>query len=157
MWKVFDILRFAIMATTLAISTATLAQPTYPIKPIRLVVAFAPGSINDAVARELARQMRDLLGQSVIVENKQGAGGMLGTDAVAKAKPDGYVLGLGTSSQLVMNIGLSNNLPFDVDKDLASIGMVLKTQMLLFARADGPRTLKELIEKAKAAPNLNFA
>ena len=128
------------------------AQPAFPTKPIRLIVAFGTGSGNDLIARDLARHMGDILGQSVIVENRTGGGGSVGTDAVAKAAPDGYAIGLGTSSQLVMNVGLYNNLPFDVERDLRSIGLVAHTPLVLVASSAMPRTLKELIAQARANP-----
>ena len=112
----------------------------YPTKPIRLVVAFGTGSGNDLIARELARHMSESLGQSVVVENRAGGGGSVGTDVVAKA------------AQLVMNVGLYKNLPFDVERDLRSIGLVAHTPLVLVASAAMPRTLKELIAHAKANP-----
>jgi len=132
-------------------STQALAQ-NYPEKPIRLVVAFSTGSGNDTIARELARHMGDILGQPVVVENRAGGGGSIGTDVVAKAAPDGYTIGLGTSSQLVMNVGLYPKLPFDVEKDLRSIGLVSRTPLVLVASTSTPKTLKELIAYAKSHP-----
>lgn len=133
------------------IFTPVLAQ-AYPSKPIRLVVAFSTGSGNDIIGRELARYMSDELGQTVIVENRTGGGGSIGTDAVAKAAPDGYTIGLGTSSQLVMNVGLYPKLPFDIEKDVRSIGLVSRTSMVLVASTSSPKTLKDLISYAKSNP-----
>ena len=124
----------------------------YPNKPIRLVVAFGSGSGNDIIARDLARLMSETLGQSIVVENRTGGGGSVGTDVVAKAAPDGYTIGLGTSSQLVMNVGLYKALPFDVDRDIRSIGLVARTPLVLVASAAMPKTLRELIAYAKANP-----
>lgn len=121
-------------------------------KPHRLIVAFGPGSFNDIAARDLARYMGETLGRTVIVENKPGAGGMIGTEAVVKAVPDGATIGLGTSSQLVMNVALYRNLPFDVERDLRLIGLVGRTPLVLAAKAEGPKTLAELIAQAKANP-----
>lgn len=123
-----------------------------PRRPIRIIVGFGPGSINDLTARELARYMAESLGQSVIVENKPGAGGSLGTDAVAKAAPDALTLGLGTSSQLVMNVALYKSLPFDVERDLRMIGLVSRAPMVLAGKAAGPKTISDLLEQAKASP-----
>lgn len=130
------------------------AQDNYPSKPIRIIVAFSTGSGNDVMARELARLMHQSLGQPVIVENKTGAGGMVGTDAVAKAAPDGYTIGLGTSSQLVMNVGLNDALPFNVDEDLAMIGLISRTPLTMVASASakGPKSVAELIEISKSKP-----
>ncbi|MFT4194605.1 Bug family tripartite tricarboxylate transporter substrate binding protein [Ottowia sp.] len=132
----------------LGVGSAALAQA----RPIRIIVGFGPGSVNDLTAREVARYLAEILGQPVVVENKPGAGGSLGTDHVAKAAPDGLTLGLGTSSQLVMNVALFPKLPFDVDRDLRSVGLVSRGPMVLAGKADGPKTLKELIAKAKAQP-----
>lgn len=136
-----------------ALGSAVQAQPVWsPSKPIKLVVAFGPGSGNDLTARELAQQMAETLGQPVVVENRAGAGGALGTDVVAKAAADGHTIGLGTSSQLVMNVGLHKSLPFDVERDLRLIGLVSRTPMLLAASAGGPKSIAELISQAKAQP-----
>lgn len=139
-------------ATLLPGASSTAWAQTYPSKPIRLVVAFGTGSGNDTIARELARPLSEFLGQSVIVENRPGGGGSVGTDAVAKAAPDGYTIGLGTSSQLVMNVGLYKTLPFDVERDLRAIGLVSRTPLVLVASTAMPRTLRELIAYAKANP-----
>ncbi len=142
------------LASAAALSAASpLFAQAYPNRPIRLIVGFGTGSGNDLIARELARYMPEHLGgQSVIVENKGGAGGSLGTDTVAKAAPDGYTIGLGTSSQLVMNVGLYKTLPFDVERDLRAIGLVAYTPLVLVASSAMPKTLKELIAYAKANP-----
>lgn len=147
--------------TALAAAVALAAGPARaqaawaPTKPIKLVVAFGPGSGNDLTARELAQQMAETLGQPVVVENRAGAGGALGTDVVAKAAPDGHTIGLGTSSQLVMNVGLHKSLPFDVERDLRLIGLVSRTPMLLAASAvvpGSPKSIADLIAQAKAQP-----
>lgn len=141
----------AASACSLTASGRAAAQD-YPAKPIRLVVAFGTGSGNDLIARELAQHMGEFLGQGVVVENRTGGGGSIGTQAVAKAAPDGYTIGLGTSSQLVMNVGLYKKLPFDVERDLRSIGLVSRTPLVLVAANAMPGALKELIALAKAGP-----
>jgi len=133
-----------------ATSSIALAQESaYPSRPIRLIVAFGPGSVNDAMARELAKTLYSELGQTVIVENKPGAGGVVGTDYVAKAAPDGYTLGFGTSSQLVMNVGLQKTLPFDVERDLTPIGLVSRTPLALAVPSSGANSLADLVKQAK--------
>ena len=145
--------RQSIAALLAATAAPTLwAQPAWPSRPVKIIVGFAAGSGNDIIARELARYMPDALGQPVVVENRPGGGGSLGTDVVAKATPDGYTIGLGTSSQLVMNVGLFRNLPFDVERDLRSIGLVSRTGMVLVASPRMPGSLRELIALAKAQP-----
>ncbi|MBH1965256.1 MAG: tripartite tricarboxylate transporter substrate binding protein [Comamonadaceae bacterium] len=144
------ITRRAVVAASTTFAAGLHAQPS---KTIRLIVSFAAGSGNDLTARDLARYLSGFLKQPVLVENKPGGGGSLGTDAVVRAAPDGLTLGLGTSSQLVMNVGLLKSLPFDVDKDLRTIGLVSRANMVLVGRSTGPRTLKALIAEAKARPN----
>ena len=145
--------RRAALATLAAMAAAPAAvAQSGAHRPIRLVVGFGPGSINDLTARELARYMAESLGQPVIVENRPGAGGSLGTDLVAKSPPDGLTIGLGTSSQLVMNVALYRNLPFDVERDLRLIGLVSRGPMVLASKANGPGTLRALIAQAKAQP-----
>jgi tripartite-type tricarboxylate transporter receptor subunit TctC len=148
--------RRPLLLAGLAAAGIARAQPAWaPSRPVKLVVAFGPGSGNDLIARELAQAMAEILGQPVVVENRAGAGGALGTDLVAKALPDGHTIGLGTSSQLVMNVALNRSLPFDVERDLRLIGLVGRTPMLLAASAvvpGAPKTLAELIAQAKAQP-----
>ena len=141
--------RTLVLAATAALATGARAQGA---RPIRIIVAFGPGSFNDIAARDLARYMGEILGQTIIVENKPGGGGSVGTDLVAKSAPDGTTIGLGTSSQMVMNVGLYKSLPFDVEKDLRLIGLVGRTPMLLAGKQAGPATLKELIAQARARP-----
>jgi tripartite-type tricarboxylate transporter receptor subunit TctC len=128
------------------------AQDAWPSKPLRILVPFATGSGNDLIARQLAPKLAEYLGQPVLVENRTGAGGMIGTEAVVRAPADGYTLGLGTSSQLVMNPALLPKLPFDIERDLVTVGLVSRTQMVLAARRDGPADLGALIARAKSMP-----
>jgi len=134
------------------LSKGARAQEAWPTRPIRIYVAFAPGSGNDLIARQLAPKLAEALGQPVVVENRAGAGGMLGTEAVVRAAPDGYTLGLGTSSQLVMNPALMPRMPFDIDRDLTTVGLISRTHMILAARRDGPADLRSLVSRAKASP-----
>jgi tripartite-type tricarboxylate transporter receptor subunit TctC len=156
MRRIYSVTAIAALGAMLMLGSAA-AQDDYPNKPIRIVVAFTAGSGNDVTARELARLLYPILGQPVVVENKTGAGGIIGTDAVAKAPADGYTLGLGTSSQLVMNVGLRNDLPFDVDKDLAMVALLTRTPLVAIASSQGPKSIKELIEISKAKPgSINY-
>lgn len=144
---------FGLLACLVFGAAAPALADSYPSKPIRLIVGFGTGSGNDLIARELAIHMGQGLGQSVVVENRVGAGGSVGTEVVAKAAPDGYTIGLGTSSQLVMNPALYKSLPFDVDKDLRSIGLISRTPLVLAGSGTTPRTLKELVAAARANPD----
>jgi tripartite-type tricarboxylate transporter receptor subunit TctC len=140
------------LAALAATAQPVRAQEAWPARPLKIVVSCAPGSGNDIIARQLAPRLGEALGQSFIVENRAGGGGLIGTESVVRAAPDGYTIGLGTSSQLVMNPALLAKLPFDVERDLAMIGLVSRTQMLLAARRDGPADLRALVARAKAAP-----
>ena len=128
------------------------AQESWPARPLRIVVAFATGSGNDVIARLLAPRLSESLGQPVTVENRTGAGGMIGTDAVAKAAPDGYTLGLGTSSQLVMNPALYRSMPFEIDRDLTTVGLISSTPLVLVSKKGGWPDMAALIAAAKANP-----
>lgn len=146
--------RFVTLAAGAAVASAlpARAQDAWPSRPVRIVVSFAPGSGNDIIARQLAPKLAESLGQSFVVENRAGGGGVIGTEAVVRAAPDGYTFGLGTSSQLVMNPALLTDLSFDVERDLTTVGLISRTQMVLAARRDGPADLKALIARAKAEP-----
>jgi len=130
-----------------------LAQESWPARPLRIVVAFATGSGNDVIARLLAPKLSESLGQPVTVENRTGAGGMIGTDAVAKAPPDGYSIGLGTSSQLVMNPALFRSMPFDIERDLTTVGLISSTPLVLVSsKKGGWADMAALIAVARANP-----
>lgn len=135
------------------------AQGHFPNRPLRLIVAFPPGSINDVSARLIAPEMGRHLGQPVVVENRSGAGGLVGTEVVARAATDGHTLGIGTMSQLVMNLALYRNIPFDLEKGVAPVGMISETPSLLVVHPSVPvTTLAELIAYARANPGkLNYA
>lgn len=145
--------RAVAFAMLFSMAGAIQAQGAFPTKPIRLLVSFAVGSGNDVLARELAKELTPILGQPVIVENRLGGGGTIATDAVAKAPADGYLLGFGTSSQLVMNVGFYKKLPFNIDKDLTMVALLAKTNMVLEVSGNGPKALAEFIERAKSKPD----
>ena len=151
--------RRALLVALAAAASATpaLAQK-YPDKPIRLVVPFAVGGGTDILARDLAPRLAEALGQSVIVENKGGAGGNLGADAVAKAAPDGYTVLFGSNS-LSINAGLYQKLPFDPVGAFAPVGMVATAPLVLVVHPDsGMQSVRDLIAQAKAHPGkLNWS
>lgn len=125
---------------------------TWPSKPLRYIVPFPPGGSSDLIARAIAPKMSERLGQPIIVENRPGAGGMLGVDAVAKAAPDGYVIGLAAAGALSSNIHLYPKMPFDPEKDLAPISNLAMIPFFLVAHPSAPSSIKELIAQAKAKP-----
>ena len=130
----------------------------FPIKPIKLVVPFAPGGGTDLIARTLAVEMSKNLGQSVIVENKPGAGTIIGTDLVAKSPPDGYTLVVSSIAHSV-NPSLMEKMPYSTDKDFTPVAMIVRSPNVLVVRADSPyKSLKEIITAAKNNPGkLSYA
>jgi tripartite-type tricarboxylate transporter receptor subunit TctC len=131
---------------------ATAFAQSYPTKPIRFIVSFPPGGSSDLIARAIAPHMASGLGQPVVVENRPGAGGMIGVDAVAKAAPDGYTIGLAAAGALSSNVSLYPKMPFDPQKDLAPISTLAMIPFFLVAHPSQPATLKEVIAEAKAKP-----
>ncbi|MVW73522.1 tripartite tricarboxylate transporter substrate binding protein BugD [Bordetella sp. 15P40C-2] len=133
-----------------ALFAAGAAQAEYPERPVTMIVPFAAGGPTDNVARSLAEAMRPTLGQSVVVENKTGAGGTIGTSTVGRAEPDGYTvllmhLGYSTAPSLYKNPG------YDPDKTFAPIGLVVDVPMTIIAREDfPPNNINELVEYIKA-------
>ena len=142
-----------------ALPAPALAQaPAYPSRPLRLVVPFPPGGSTDTAARIVADRLAARFGQPVVVENRPGAGGNIGTDLVAKAEPDGHTLVFGTVSSAAINHSLfSARMPYRAE-DLTGIGLVLSAPNLVIVRGDAPwRTLRDLVTHAKASPGvLNF-
>jgi tripartite-type tricarboxylate transporter receptor subunit TctC len=133
----------------------TLPAPAqdYPTRPIRLVIAFPAGGPTDFVGRLLADKMKDLLGQSVIIENKAGANGALGADYVAKAEPDGHTLFLTTVGAVAITPGMRSDLPYDSIRDFAPITLVVRNTTILVVRSALPvNSAKELAAMAKAKP-----
>ncbi|KRD46502.1 ABC transporter substrate-binding protein [Acidovorax sp. Root275] len=129
-------------------STAVFAQaPAYPNKPIKVIVPFAAGGATDVLARVLAEKMAVGLGQPIVIDNKPGAAGIIGTDAVAKAAPDGYTLLLGLSNSMLTNQFLYTKLPYSPEKDIAPIYQIAIAPLVLVAHpsvpvATGPELLK---------------
>ena len=141
-----------IALTALTAGTAS-ADDKYPSKTVTLIVPQAPGGANDAIARVVAQKLTEALGQQFIVDNKPGAGGNIGTAAVAKAKNDGYTLLLTANSAQVINPSLYKNTGFDPVKDFEPISPVATAGYVLVANnAFPPKNVAELIAAAKAAP-----
>ncbi len=134
------------------------ARAAYPDKPIRLIVPFPAGGNTDIVSRAIGNELSKNLGVSVVIENRGGAGGMVGSEVVAKAPADGYTL-LMVSASHVINPSLQKKLPYDTIKDFAGISMVADVPTVLVVHPSlPPKTLKELIAYAKANPGkLNYA
>ena len=140
-------------ALLLAVSSVTDARAIYPERAIRIVVPFAPGGGTDVVARTLAQEMARDLGVSVIIENKPGAGTIIGTQAVAVSAPDGYTILMGTFSHAV-NSSLNANLPYDPHKDFAAVAMIARSFNIVVVNPKSPiQSIAGLIAAAKANPD----
>jgi len=144
-------------AAMLAAATPAAAQP-YPNHPLRLIVPFAAGGSNDVMARLIAPHLEQSLGQPVIVDNRPAAAGQVGTDAVAKAPPDGHTLLMVASSHTVVP-ATNSKLPYDAERDFAPVAMVGKNPLLFVINAKvAAKTLPEFVALAKASPGkLNYA
>ena len=130
-----------------------LAQGNYPDRPIKLIVPFAPGGVTDTSGRLIAEALSRRLGQQVVVENKAGASGNIGTQGVVNAAPDGYTLVLGFDGTLVINPHVFSPFPFDTLKDLAPVGKIGDATLILVAHPSLPvKTLQELIAYSKKEP-----
>ena len=139
-------------ALTLAAAASGATAQSFPSQPIKLVVPFAPGGGNDLLARAIGPRMAEILGQPVVVENRPGAGGNLGTDQVAKAAPDGHTV-LIASNQITINPALGVKTPFQVERDFAPIGQIASVPIVLVAGRGQPfTTLPEFIAHARSQP-----
>ncbi|MGZ3410013.1 MAG: Bug family tripartite tricarboxylate transporter substrate binding protein [Xanthobacteraceae bacterium] len=147
-------MRGVLAALTLAWSAATAIAQDYPSRPIKIVIAFPAGGPTDFVGRLLADKMKEQLGQSVVIENKGGAGGTLGADYVAKSDPDGYTLFLTTVGAVAINPHLRTDMPYDSVKDFAPVSLVVRNTTVMVVRTENPvNSAKELAALAKEKPN----
>jgi tripartite-type tricarboxylate transporter receptor subunit TctC len=140
-------------------ASAALAQSDYPNRPIKLIVGFAPGGSTDIVGRIVAQKLGERLGQTIVVENRAGAGGTIGADATAKAPPDGYTLTLGTTSTHAIAAGAYSKLPYNPVTDFTPISLVAITPYLLVVNPQvQARNLNEFLALAKSQPGkMNYA
>ena len=145
-------LRFVVVGLLCSLNVCVGAQP-YPTKPIRMVITYPPGGNTDLVGRAMAAKLSETLGQPVVVDNRGGAGGVMGTMIAAQAAPDGYTIMLGTSAGMVVNPLLSSKLPYDALKDFLPVSNVIIVPQLLVTNPQLPaKNVKELIALAKAKP-----
>ena len=141
--------RFALSALVALVAICASAQ-TYPSKPIRLVVPYPPGGTTDILARDVGQRLTGTLGQSVVIDNRPGAAGNIGTEMVAKAAPDGYTLLMGTVNTHAINAGLYAKLPYDHIKDFAPVILVARVSNVLEVNPSVPvYTVADLIKLAK--------
>lgn len=147
------------IATIFFALTSFVHAQDFPTKPIKLIVPFPPGGPNDIIARVVASKMQELIGQPVVIDNRGGAGGVIGTDAVAKAEPDGHTIAITSAGALAISKSLQEKVPYDSLKDLKPVTLVAKVPELLVVANNVPASsMKELLALAKSRPGkMNFA
>lgn len=147
-----------IMASVSLIAKSESSGDQYPDRPVKIIVPFGPGSTTDVLTRDLAARLSTELGQNFVVENMSGASGMVGTQLVARAKPDGYTLLSGTIGVLAVNQFLFDKIPYDIDKDFSPVSLFTTNPNVLAVPASSPfDSVQDLIRAAKANPDsLNY-
>jgi tripartite-type tricarboxylate transporter receptor subunit TctC len=156
--KIKQCVIFCFAAGVLMQASIVVAQ-SYPARPIRWIVTYPPGGPTDVVARAIGSKLTAAWGQQIVIDNRAGAGGVIGTDLAAKAVPDGYTLLFGTSAGLTINPALSNKLPYDAVRDFAPVSLLVLNPQLLVVHPSVPaNSVRELSALAKARPGqLNYA
>lgn len=147
-------LRQLVVAGALAtVAPVTAMAQSYPTKPIKIVVGYAPGGTTDIIARIIAAHLTTTMGQTVIVENRPGAGGNIGADIVAKSAPDGYTLQLGTAGNMTVNPSIYKNMAFDTIKDFQPVSLIATLPNLMVVSPKVPaKTVQEFVAWAKSQP-----
>jgi tripartite-type tricarboxylate transporter receptor subunit TctC len=137
--------------------SAAYAQAGYPAKPIRLVVPYTPGASNDTLSRATAESMSPILGQPIVIDNRPGAGGMIGAEHAARSPADGYTI-LNVQASFATNAAIRAKMPYDVSKDFAYIGMMARSPMIVVVHPSMPvKSVKELVALARKRPgDLNY-
>ncbi len=144
----------AIVALACFAAASVFAQ-SYPVKPVRLIVPFPAGGGSDVIGRIMAQKLTDRFGQQVVVDNRAGAGGSIGTEAAVRSAPDGYTMVLASTSEIAINPGLYSKLNYDTVKDLAPVAMVASTPMVVIVHPSMPvKTVRDLVALAKAKPGV---
>ncbi len=149
----------ALGASAIGMPLVSLAQAGYPNKPVKIVVSFSPGGTTDILARFLAAKLGEAMGQPFVVENKPGAGGILGNDFVVKSPADGYTFLMGSASNLVVAPGMYKNMPYDAKKDLIPVALAAAGPFVIVVNPQVPaKTFPELLALARAEPGkITFA
>ena len=141
------------LVALLALSTGAASAQNYPVRPVRLIVPFPPGGNIDITARAIAPGLTELLGQTIVVDNRGGAGGIIGTDLVAKSTPDGYTLVLASSGTVTVAPSLYTKMPYDPIKDLAPITLLSYVPIVLVVHpGNAAKSIKDFVALAKARP-----
>ncbi|GEP53674.1 Bug family tripartite tricarboxylate transporter substrate binding protein [Reyranella soli] len=142
-----------LLAFAAAPATASAQPGAYPAKPVKLVIPYPPGGGTDITGRAMAQKLSEFLGQSVVIENKPGATGMIGAASVAKSAPDGYTVLFGAASEMAINASLFKNMTYDPRSDFEPVTLVATFPLVFIAPATTTQSLKELIEAARAKPD----
>lgn len=148
------LIRWTVLAI-IALCAAKAFGQDYPIKPVRLIIPFAPGGSNDILGRMIGTKLAEAMGQQVVIDNRAGAGGSIGVELAAKSAPDGYTLVIGHIGTLAVNPTLYKKLPYDPIKDLQTISMLAKVANIMVVHPSLPaKSVRELIALAKAKPGM---
>jgi tripartite-type tricarboxylate transporter receptor subunit TctC len=149
-----SLFRSALLLAFAAVPATASAQPAaYPTKPVKLVIPYPPGGGTDITGRAMAQRLSEFLGQSVVIENKPGATGMIGAASVAKGAPDGYTVLFGAASEMAINASLFKNMTYDPRTDFEPVTLVATFPLVFIAPATTNQSVKELIEAARAKPD----
>lgn len=146
-------------AAALAVAATLCHAQSYPVKPVRMIVPYPPGGGTDTFARTLGAKLTEAFGQQVVMDNRPGAGGVIGADVAAKSAPDGYTLLIGQASNLAINPNLRSKLPYDPVRDFAPVSLIAGSPSLLVVHPSLPvRTVKDIVALARARPGaINYA
>src|SRR5471030_251841 len=152
-------LLYIVSMMALACTASGLLPQPFPSKPVRIIVAFPPGGATDIVARTMAPKLSEAFGQQVIVDNRAGASGLVGTELAAKAAPDGHTIFMGTLGNLSVNPLLFPKAPFDIARDFAPLTEAVAVTFMMYVHPSFPvKTVKDLITLVKAHPGqINYA
>ena len=151
--KIFKILQIALVCSATCFIGSANAQANYPSKPINLIVPYGAGGSADSRSRQLAQKMSLILKQAIVVDNKPGAGGNIGTEFVARSAPDGYTIGMGNFAPMAVNKTLFGNLRYDPETDISPIILIEKGPLVLVVHPNSPyKTIQDIVTAAKAKP-----
>lgn len=153
--KLFKWVFLAVLGAETLIASSAYAQSNYPNKPINFIVPYAAGGGADARSRQMAQKMSVILKQPIVVDNKPGAGGNIGTEFIARAAPDGYTIGMGNFAPMAVNKTLFSNLRYDPETDITPIILIEKGPLVLVVNPNSPyKNLQDIINAAKAKPGV---
>ena len=151
--KILKILQIALLCSATCFIGLARAQANYPSKPINLIVPYGAGGSADSRSRQLAQKMSLILKQPIVVDNKPGAGGNIGTEFVARSAPDGYTIGMGNFAPMAVNKTLFGNLRYDPETDISPIILIEKGPLVLVVHPNSPyKTIQDIVTAAKAKP-----